>query len=304
MIINTGQRCDIPAFYSTWFFNRIKDGFVYVRNPLFPHIVYKYILDPSVVDCICFCSKNPAPMFSRLSEISQFNQYWFVTITPYGKDIEPNVKDKKELLNDFIYLAKKVGRDCIALRYDPIFITFKYSIEYHIRAFETICKTINPYCNTIIISFIDLYKKVIQNFKNVKEVSEHEKEVICQAFVNIAKQYNIHIKTCCEGEEFKKYGIDVSGCQTKEVLEKAIKKVLIIPKNVHSIREGCNCLIGHDIGQYDTCNHQCKYCYACNNTQKVLENMKNHDPNSPILIGHLREDDQIIEVKQKSYLFW
>ena len=33
MIINTGQRTDIPAFYSRWFANRLKAGFVMVRNP-------------------------------------------------------------------------------------------------------------------------------------------------------------------------------------------------------------------------------------------------------------------------------
>ncbi len=33
MIINTGQRTDIPAFYSEWFYRRIQEGYVYVRNP-------------------------------------------------------------------------------------------------------------------------------------------------------------------------------------------------------------------------------------------------------------------------------
>ena len=61
MIINTGQRTDIPAFYAEWFAGRIKEGFVCVRKPYNPNQVSRYRLDPSVVDVIGFCTKNPAP---------------------------------------------------------------------------------------------------------------------------------------------------------------------------------------------------------------------------------------------------
>ena len=88
MILNTGNRTDIPAFFSDWFFNRIQEGFVCVRNPYFPHQVTKYILDPQVIDIICFCTKNPKPMLSRLDLIKDYKQFWFVTITPYNQTIE------------------------------------------------------------------------------------------------------------------------------------------------------------------------------------------------------------------------
>ena len=58
MIINTGQRTDIPAFFSEWFANRLKEGFVCVRNPYNPHQVNKYILDPATVDLFAFCTKK------------------------------------------------------------------------------------------------------------------------------------------------------------------------------------------------------------------------------------------------------
>ena len=95
MIINTGCRTDIPAYFSEWFFNRIKEGYVYVRNPYYKNQVMKYMLTPDVVDCLSFCTKNPAPMLPRIHEIDGFRQFWFVTITPYGKEIEPNVPDKE-----------------------------------------------------------------------------------------------------------------------------------------------------------------------------------------------------------------
>ena len=94
MIISAGMRTDIPAFFSDWFYNRIHEGFVCVRNPYYPEQVTRYLLDPDVVDCIHFCTKNPQPMETRLDEIRHFRQYWSVTITPYGQDIEPLVPDK------------------------------------------------------------------------------------------------------------------------------------------------------------------------------------------------------------------
>ena len=92
LIINTGMRTDIPAFYSEWLMNRVRDGFVYVRNPYYRLQVSKYSLSPDVVDCLAFCTKNPHPMLKYLDELKEkYNMFWFVTITPYGKDLEPNV---------------------------------------------------------------------------------------------------------------------------------------------------------------------------------------------------------------------
>ena len=92
------MRTDIPAFYSEWFINRIKEGFVFVRNPYNPVQVTRYSLSPDVVDLISFCTKNPAPMLGKMEHLDPYGQYWFVTITPYGKDIEPNVPDKQKVM--------------------------------------------------------------------------------------------------------------------------------------------------------------------------------------------------------------
>ena len=136
MIINTGQRTDIPAFYAEWFANRLREGYVCVRNPYNPKQVSKYQLNSEVVDVIDFCTKNPAPMFPYMDLLKEYGQYWFVTITPYGKDIEPNVPDKHQLLRAFRQLSELVGTDAIAWRYDPIFLNDRYTVEYHLRAFE------------------------------------------------------------------------------------------------------------------------------------------------------------------------
>ena len=301
MILNTGQRTDIPAFYHEWFLNRIKEGYVYVRNPYYPKLVTKYFLNPDIIDCLCFCTKNPKPMINHLHEINKFNQIWFVTITPYGKDIEPNVPNKHQIIDSFIELSKIVGKEKVIWRYDPIFISNKYSIDYHLRAFESICIKLSNYTNTCIISFIDLYKKVIKNFPEVKEVTKEVQIDIYEKLLVIAKKYNIQIKPCSESIISDYFSLEKDGCQSQKEIEKACGFYLDIPKSIKPARKGCNCILGNDIGQYDTCNHGCKYCYANYDRKNVYENMKNHDKNSPILIGKIEKDDIIKECTYKSF---
>ena len=53
---------------------------------------------------------------------------------------------------------------------------------------------------------------------------------------------------------------------------------------------------------YNTCPHGCVYCYANYDRNTVERNRRLHDPHSPLLIGHLREGDSIIETRQESYV--
>ena len=301
MILNTGLRTDIPGFFSEWFYNRIDDGFVYVRNPYAKNQIYSYRLDPELIDCIIFCTKNPKPMFENLEKIDKFNQYWHITITPYEKEIEPNVPPMNDVLESFKYLSKKLGKENVTLRYDPIFINEKYSLEKHIESFEYIANSLSDYTTEAIISFIDLYEKTKRNFPKAREVTKDERLKIGKEFARIGNENNIRIKTCVEGTELDKFGIDSSGCMTKEVIERAINKNLNIPKQ--KARNGeCYCLLNNDIGEYNTCGHGCLYCYANSNKRLVKRNLKLHDPKSPILIGEIKEDDIIKEMNQKSLI--
>ncbi len=301
MIINTGSRTDIPAYYSEWFYNRINEGYVLARNPYYPEQVTKYRLTPEVVDCICFCTKNPEPMLDRLEEIKQFNQLWFVTITPYGKEIEPDVPEKERVIESLIRLSGIVGINSVGWRYDPIFISEEYSLEFHIEAFEHMVEKLSGYVDTCIISFIDLYEKTKRNFPKVRVVSNDEQKSIAKSFVEIGKRYNIRIKSCCESSELEQFGVDISGCMTKSVIERAIGSSLKITGSKGKARAECDCLLGNDIGMYNTCGHGCIYCYANYNMEIVRENMKQHNPESPLLIGELRDGDVIKEAKQVAY---
>ena len=301
MIINTGQRTDIPAFYSEWFANRLKAGFVLVRNPYNPVSVTRYRLSPDVVDLIGFCTKNPAPMLPRMDLLREYGQYWYVTITPYGKEIEPRVPDKREVLDSFRRLSDIVGPDRIGWRYDPVFISDAYPAERHIRAFEYMAKALEGYTHTAVISFVDLYEKTKRNFPEVRPVDPEQRLVLGKAFAGIGRQYGMTIRPCGEGDELAQFGADCGGCMTVAMYEQALGRRLKVPKFVPARKE-CACYLGGDIGAYNTCGHLCRYCYANYDAETVRRNMAAHDPQSPMLTGHLMPGDQVHEARQESWI--
>ena len=300
MIINTGQRTDIPAFYSEWFVNRLKAGFVLARNPYNPQRITRYRLTPDVVDVIGFCTKNPAPMLPHMELLRPFGQYWYVTITPYGRDIEPNVPNKLRVLDSFKRLSEIVGVNSVGWRYDPILISEEWPVERHIKAFEYMARALQGYTETAVISFIDLYEKTKRNFPEAKTVSLEDRMTLGKAMAEICGRCGITLRPCAEGNELAPSGADCSGCMTAAMYEQAIGQRLKIPSRAPA-RKACACYLGGDIGAYNSCGHLCRYCYANYDAEVVRANMKAHDPQSPLLIGHVMPGDEIYDAAQESW---
>ncbi|MBE6010476.1 MAG: DUF1848 domain-containing protein [Lachnospiraceae bacterium] len=301
MIIQTGQRTDIPAYYSEWFANRLQEGYVLVRNPYNPISVTRYELTPDVVDLIGFCSKNPEPLLKHMDLLRPYHQYWFVTITPYDKDMEPNVPPKETVMETFRRLSSIVGPDCIAWRYDPIIINETWTSEKHFETFREMASTLAGYTKVCVISFIMLYEKVKINFPEVKLIPEKEQIRISEELVKIAKDFGMTIRPCGDSRHLTNTGADCSGCMTQKTFETAIGQNLNLPSNPNNRKE-CACYITGDIGAYNTCGHLCRYCYANSDPQLVAQNMRRHDPHSPLITGNLLETDNVHQAKQKSWI--
>ncbi len=301
MIIQTGMRTDIPAFYSEWFANRLREGFVLVRNPYNYQSVTRYDLNPNVVDLIGFCSKNPAPMLRYMDLLKPYGQYWFVTITPYGKDIEPNVPDKTLVLDTFRRLSEIVGVHSMGWRYDPLLINNDWTVDRHIKSFSSIARRLSGYTRTAVISFIDLYEKVRRNYPEARTVSMEDQKNLVSSFVEIGREYGLTVKPCGESASLSALGADCSGCMTVEIFEQALGQNLAPPPNPNNRKE-CACYLTADIGAYNTCGHLCQYCYANADKKIVLQNMKRHDPKSPFLTGASLQGDIIHQAKQRSWI--
>ena len=302
MIINVGGRTDIVNYYSEWLFKRFEQGFVYSRNPFYPNYVYKYTLNPDIVDCVIFCSKNYAPILKDLHKISdRYNVFCHYTITAYGKDIEPNVPDIEENIRTLINLSQIVGKQRIAWRYDPILLTDFYTVKKHLETFEYMTEKLSAHVAFCIFSFVEMYKKLEKNMPEIIPFSDADKKEILTGIGEISKKYNLRVQTCAGKEDYSSYGIMQSGCITSEILAKANN--LSFKKVAHKgNRKNCKCMSSRDIGAYDTCLNGCKYCYANKNPEIAYKNMLLHNPDSPILIGNIKDTDVIVEGKQESFL--
>lgn len=302
MIINTGSRTDTVQYYTKWLLKRFEEGFVYSRNPLFPSKVTRYELNPETVDCVVFCSKNYEPILPYIKEITEkFNTYFHYTITAYGKDIEPNVPSIDKSIETLIKLSEIVGKQRIAWRYDPILLSEKYTKDVHRETFTYMTKELSPHIDRCIFSFVEMYKKLRTNMPEILLLTEDDKIEIAKNTGEIAKKYNMVVQTCATGENFEQFGILQSGCMTSEILGKANN--IKFKKLRHAgNRKGCNCMESRNIGDYDTCPNGCKYCYANQNPLIAKENFKKHNPDSPLILGELKEGDIIQKGSQKSFL--
>lgn len=300
MILNTGSRTDIPAFYSEWFYNRIREGYVLVRNPYFPSQVTRYSLDPAVIDAVVFCTKNPAPMFKGFEKLSPYQMFWFVTITSYGPETEPRVPSRDKVLDSFCRLSDLVGPARMSWRYDPVFITEKYSLAFHMDAFSEMAHRLKGHTGQCVVSFVDLYEKTRRNFPAAQEVTALQQETLIKSFSSATAECNMRIHLCCENPSLAGGNVDADGCLSQQVLEEALGCRLRVPKK-KGARGECSCLLGADIGAYNTCGHGCLYCYANHDSSLVARNMRRHDPLSPFLIGGAEEGDVITDAKQVSW---
>lgn len=303
MIISASRRTDIPAYYSEWFSNRLKEGYVLVRNPMNTHQISRVSLSPEFVDGIVFWTKNPAPMLKRLNQFEQYNYYFQFTLTAYGPDIERNLPSKNQvIIPAFQQLSKEIGKERVVWRYDPIFINDRYTIEYHCRYFEILASKLAPYTEKCTVSFIDLYKKTEYNMKPMKiqTVTSDQQIELLQRFVEKAKKYKISIDTCAEISDFTDIGVFPAHCIDRERFEKIGKCRLHVGKDKNQ-RSECGCIESIDIGAYDTCQNGCLYCYANSSKSSVNNNCKQHDCQSPLLFGELDEKDIVRERSVRSF---
>lgn len=294
MILNVSGRCDIVAFYTPWFMNRYKEGFVDVRNPFYPKLVSRInFLD---VDLIVFCTKNPIPIIDHIKEI-KIPIIFQVTITPYKEEIE-KIKSKKEIIQAVQKLATIFDPEYIYIRYDPIFLSPKYTLDYHLKAFSKLTTLLEGSCKHIIVSFLDIYKNVLKNkdILNYQDFKEEDYKIIGLNFSKIATSHGMTVQTCFEERNLVEYGFLKADCLSPELAFKLTGKKY--PKWRARKGGNCNCCNMVDIGFYNSCLHMCKYCYANYLESEVVTNYKNHDPNSSLLIGSLKETD-IIKIRKK-----
>ena len=296
MIISASRRTDIPALYPEWFMNRLRAGEVLVANPYNRKKITRISLSPDTVDCIAFWTKNPEPMLPYLKELDSmgYKYYFQVTITDYENDIETEAPDMADVMATFILMSERIGKNRMDWRFDPILLNDKYTIEYHLEKFEMMCRWLHKYTTRCIISFVDSYKDSIY-----PELKKKEIEKLAEGLSKIAKAYKLPLYTSAEKIDISKYDIEHGSCIDKEKIHKLIGYKVDLKRDAGQRKE-CGCIESVDIGSYDSCIHGCRYCYATSSLESAKRKHSQHDPESPILIGHLKGDETIMEKEASS----
>lgn len=295
MILSVSRRSDIPAFYSDWFFRQLRQGFVLVPNPINQHKVARIELKPlrildiqtnllgekvvktqGNIEGIVFWSKNPKLIMDKLKYLDSLGiKYYFLyTLNAYPKSIEGGLPSLEERINTFKELSKLCP---VIWRYDPILLSREIDINWHINEFKKLCEKLKGYTNNCKVSFvIESYKGCS---KSVWAPSLTQRYDILSAFVKIAKENDIQLETCAESGDYLSLGIMPSKCIDGKIFENLLtekfksQNIKVTRKNskIDGQRKHCGCMPAVDIGRYDTCRHNCNYCYARKGSLKSME---------------------------------
>lgn len=294
MILSVSRRTDIPQYYSDWFFNRMKEGFLYVKNPMNSHQVSRIELSPDLVDLVVFWTKNPEPMMKRIDELGEIPYYIQFTLTGYGRGMEPGLPDKRELIRIFRETAETAGRNRMVWRYDPVLLNERYPAEYHFRAFEAIAEGICGCTDKVVISFLDCYGKTKRNMRGIPlETPDTETmKRMGETFVKTAERFGMRVESFAEAVDLSDVGIRHGSCIDPAMAEQILGVPIHVKKDKNQ-RPVCGCVESVETGAYDTCLCGCKYCYANDSEEAVKRRRAVYDADSPLLCGTVEEGDRI-----------
>jgi hypothetical protein len=296
MIISASRRTDIPAFYSEWFMNRIREGFLLVRNPFNTHQIRRVDLSPSNVDVIVFWTRDSRPLLEHLDELDTlgYRYYFQFTLTAYPKLLEPSVPPATVQLSAFKTLAKKIGAEKLVWRFDPIILSDLTPEEDVIEEFGRLAHGLSGSTSRVVISFVHLYRSVKRNLAWIGDTqgitfhddsrSEEQIRRIARALANIAGANSMEIVSCAEKLDLTGEGVGHGKC-IDDTLINSLFGLTVSNRKDRYQREDCLCVESQDVGQYGTCTHGCVYCYATANKLQASRARALHDPRSPFLIG-------------------
>ena len=337
IIISASRSTDISAFYSEWFMNRVRKGYVKWINPFNGKPQYISFEKTRV---FVFWTKDAKPLISYLHTLDEkgFNYYFTFTINDYEKEgLEPRVPKLQERIDTFKRLSEKIGKEKVIWRFDPLLLTDQINVDTLLDKIFTIGSQIADYTNKLIFSFADIttYRKVQINLQkqniNYKEFTTDTMETVANGLFEINRSWDLEIAICSEDIDLAKYNINKNKCIDDALMVKAFHKdkklmdflgyecsdghsqcqemtlfdfvhhndkpMLEMNKENHQSpikklkdkgqRQSCGCIVSKDIGQYDTCSHECIYCYANKSPQIARSNyqkyLKSNKGNESIL---------------------
>jgi hypothetical protein len=172
-------------------------------------------------------------------------------------------------------------------RFDPIVIANGLEVGDVLERVRTVGKRVHPHTERLVFSFVDLaaYRKLSSSVgEGLREPSGTEMEMIAAGIAEMNRDWGLDLSTCGESRSFIGHGIRKGSCVDGDLLMSLFpgdrELVAHIRKNNRKDRgqrESCNCIGSKDIGEYNTCPHLCRYCYANCSRRAVAGNVAKHD---------------------------
>ncbi|MDR2641284.1 MAG: DUF1848 domain-containing protein [Planctomycetaceae bacterium] len=288
VVISASRATDIPAFYGDWFMTRLRAGCCVWLNPFNRK---KYHVSFQNLRAIIFWTKNPEPFFCQLDELYQMGltYYFQFTLNNYEKEnFEPDLPPLAKRIELFQKLSERLGRDRVIWRFDPILVTDNLSVFDVLDRLETIGNALAGFfTDKLVFSFVDVdnyfcvKRKIRSLFPKPRELSITEMQQAARQISEYNKKWRIEVASCCEETDLSGYGIEANSCVDAELLRRLAPNDLRLlsflsrTKKDKGQRKNCGCIVSKDIGQYNTCRHNCIYCYA-NKSAKSVSKDSNH----------------------------
>ncbi len=295
MIISCSRRTDIPAAYAAWLLHRLAAGYCTVPNPFNPRRVARVSLRPEDVDVIVFWSKNPAPLIPHLADLDArgYRYYFQFTLNGYDRVIEPNIPDLGTGIEVFRALSRLLGPNRVIWRYDPIVLSRRTDVNYHIERFSFIARALAGFTMRVVVSIVDHYRKTDRGFQELDRRGygvqrDHSQSEALGGMIarmaEIARHSDFEIRSCAEDINLRPFGVVPGKCIDDILIHEAFGLWVGESKDPFQ-RPLCGCIKSRDIGMYDTCLQGCCYCYATHPQGDTNLTDLQHDENSPSLLG-------------------
>lgn len=298
VIVSASRRTDIPACFAEWFMNRVREGFVHVANPFNPKQVKSYSLRPLDVDVIVFWSKNPGPLMEHLDTLDSlgYRYYFQFTLNDYPRILEPNLPPLDMRLETFRALSRRLDPARVIWRWDPVVVSSLTPPGYHLDRIQKVAQALEGHSERLVISLLDFYGKVTGRLKGLSRdaglsfqdvtLPQHREELLDLAgrIRDVAVRYGFEVYSCAEPVDLGSTGIGHGAC----IDGRLIRRLFGIERDMRKDkgqRTDCLCVESVDIGAYNTCSHQCVYCYANSSEETIKRNLTKHRKGSPLLVG-------------------
>ncbi len=293
MIVSVSRRTDIPALYSQWFMNRMRQGWCLVPNPFNPNQVSWVSLSTAEVDAFVFWSRNPRPLMRHLDELDDMGcRYYFLfTLIGYPDRIDPGSPRQDLSIRTFQELSARVGPERVIWRYDPIVLSSLSGTGFHESNFRLLARELKGATGRSVISFVEPYRKARARMEAAARGSADPVDFgslpirgLLSAISEAARENGMEIFSCASKQDLSEFGINPSKCIDAELISKLFSIEIDAPKDTRQRKE-CGCAASRDIGVYDTCLFGCSYCYATSSLERAKAEFARHDPGSPSLVG-------------------